>query len=206
MVETAANSNAQKVILFIDNQFIDTLNIPNNNSTTIFENSPTYILPSLDEGLHTLRVQYVVSNPDFRIKDFHFSLVNPCVTSNTIDVEPIDTFNIYPNPASTYLTIETSGNETMNVELLDMSGRLVFTTQLTDKKTIDISKLSPSVYFIKLIGSQGTAVKRWVKELIYLSKCFIHFGFQKKCTLFLVQVNKAGLSKNFIARGYCAVK
>jgi hypothetical protein len=164
MVETAANSNAQKVILFIDNQFIDTLNIPNNNSTTIFENSPTYILPSLDEGLHTLRVQYVVSNPDFRIKDFHFSLVNPCVTSNTIDVEPIDTFNIYPNPASTYLTIETSGNETMNVELLDMSGRLVFTTQLTDKQTIDISKLSPSVYFIKLIGSQGTAVKRWVKE------------------------------------------
>ncbi len=60
---------------------------------------------------------------------------------------------LYPNPANDNIFIEVSGNEKENpVEILDLSGRLIFSLKIYNKQNIDISSLKNGIYFCR-IGS-----------------------------------------------------
>lgn len=66
---------------------------------------------------------------------------------------------VYPSPASNILHIRTK--QPTRVELLDMSGRRVLTTNRTD---IDISDLPSGAYFVRLTTADNITVKRIVKR------------------------------------------
>jgi len=55
--------------------------------------------------------------------------------------------SIYPIPANNILTVETIGNTQFSMS--DQSGRILFTTTINGKGTIDVSSLSAGVYFVK---------------------------------------------------------
>lgn len=74
-----------------------------------------------------------------------------------------DHINIFPNPATDNLTIETTDKAT--IEILNIAGQLIKTIRTTEKQTsIDVSDLSGGVYIIKAKTEKGVAVKKFVKE------------------------------------------
>ena len=57
---------------------------------------------------------------------------------------------IFPNPTSSgYVTLKTSVSGIKNVELFDLSGKIVLKTSL-NTNTLNVDSVSPGVYFIKL--------------------------------------------------------
>jgi hypothetical protein len=74
---------------------------------------------------------------------------NNCVVSIT---ETEQTFGMYPNPASTYLTIESS-TSISRVEILDVTGRTIHTENpnaTTDR--FNVKDFSTGIYFVKING------------------------------------------------------
>jgi photosystem II stability/assembly factor-like uncharacterized protein len=77
-----------------------------------------------------------------------------------------NTLNIYPNPASTTITIETSDISNKNrLSILNLSGQELITRQITEPKTqIDISTLPSGVYFVRLTVEKTVQVGKFIKQ------------------------------------------
>ena len=94
-------------------------------------------------------------------------------TSNIInvfltDIEALPLNNIikiYPNPVLDELTIEIEGNnQKQNFEILNANGQVVFKGEITEKTTVQTSKFTSGVYFIKLANSKTFEFKKIIKE------------------------------------------
>lgn len=88
--------------------------------------------------------------------------VNP--DYNTCDIDEIaenlanNNVSIYPNPAKDIVKILNDNNLNItNVEIVDLTGRVVLSTDKTDG--IDISELAEGQYFVKIYG-ESTIVKK----------------------------------------------
>jgi hypothetical protein len=69
---------------------------------------------------------------------------------------------VYPNPASTQLTIDAGSNwnEVIALELYDLSGRRVWSERVNARTTlVNLSNFSEGIYVLKL---NGTAVRKKV--------------------------------------------
>jgi len=71
--------------------------------------------------------------------------------------------SLFPNPADHILNIENAGHAI--VELFNMQGKLMATTELDENKTnLDISGLQQGVYLLKFIFFDDTIVKKFIKR------------------------------------------
>lgn len=86
------------------------------------------------------------------------------IESNESISELSSSFNIYPNPASDRLFIETE-NEINEVVVYDVYGRIQ-QTMVNDQQSlsIDVSNLSNGVYFVKIKSENNEVVKRFIKK------------------------------------------
>ena len=79
-------------------------------------------------------------------------------------------FKCYPNPTYNQLNIQTNGFvDDVQFEIFDSFGKLVFQEKLTlsklnNKNSIDVSKLSNGIYFIKVSDSYHTKTKRFIHQ------------------------------------------
>jgi hypothetical protein len=79
-------------------------------------------------------------------------------------------FKCYPNPAYNELNIKTNGFvDDVQFEIFDSFGKLVFQEKLTlsklnNKNSIDVSKLSNGIYFIKVSDSYHTKTQRFIHQ------------------------------------------
>jgi len=73
-------------------------------------------------------------------------------------------FVVYPNPANDQLTIAFNDSEKKDIQLFDVTGKLVFSNLNSDakEKTIDISQLPSSIYFLKVETASGSYSKKIV--------------------------------------------
>jgi len=72
-----------------------------------------------------------------------------------------NTLSIYPNPASTELTI-TNTEKIINVSITDLTGREVYTRNYnTNKVNVNIAGIAAGIYFVKV---NNNAVRKFVKE------------------------------------------
>jgi hypothetical protein len=79
------------------------------------------------------------------------------------ETEPTEgNITLYPNPATTTLTIVGISNIT-KAEIYDISGKLLLSKQLNTNQ-LDISTLAKGLYFIKLSTAEGSVVRKFVKE------------------------------------------
>lgn len=69
-------------------------------------------------------------------------------TSNLDEIEQDDLFQVYPNPTSRFIYF----NETMDVALYDMSGKLIRVER--DASSMDIMGLKPGTYYLKNLKGQ----------------------------------------------------
>lgn len=73
----------------------------------------------------------------------------------------------YPNPAHSRVTIISSGTEVLSasdVQLFDLTGRMVFAERIYRNSDINISGLSPGIYVMRLIdaGGNNTVMKKLI--------------------------------------------
>ena len=60
----------------------------------------------------------------------------------------ISNFNIYPNPTNESFNIDIDANNQLNIEIYDISGKLLLSSKTT--KNINISSLNSGIYFVKI--------------------------------------------------------
>ena len=77
-------------------------------------------------------------------------------------VEELDLgFSIFPNPASTYVTISNSTSQITHITVTDLSGKNIYSKQtLTDKISLDVSTYSKGVYLLSLQSKIGIIYKK----------------------------------------------
>ena len=77
--------------------------------------------------------------------------------------ENVAAFNIYPNPVSDKLYIETQ-TQTQTIEIYDMFGRQQSMVNGQQSMVIDVTNLNSGVYFVKVVTANGEAVQRFIKK------------------------------------------
>ncbi len=80
-----------------------------------------------------------------------------------IDENNISEVNVYPNPASDKLYVETE-SEVDEVEIYDVYGRQQPIVNSQQPTAIDVSGLNSGVYFIRIKTEGGDVVRRFVKK------------------------------------------
>ncbi len=83
-------------------------------------------------------------------------------TTDIPDAPLEETIKLYPNPASSYITIESNGQTTNGLaQLYDLTGRAIM--QLTYNEQIDVSGLPSGLYLVRFTNQKG---KTETKKLI----------------------------------------
>jgi len=90
-----------------------------------------------------------------------------CLTTDIPDIRnSFDILNIFPNPASSTITISTPLQST-NAELsiMNIQGQLLLKQALMQgKAVVDVSGFAKGMYFVKVSGDKGVAVKKFLKN------------------------------------------
>jgi hypothetical protein len=80
------------------------------------------------------------------------------------------TFNIYPNPSASKITIDVSDilftNEKNYISLINALGQTVLKSSFNSKQTeIDVSNLPEGIYFVQVVYPNGLSVmKKIIKQ------------------------------------------
>ena len=62
---------------------------------------------------------------------------------------------LYPNPASSYLSIKTQNGLLVQLDVLTTAGTIVYSKTINGNEILDISSLKPGIYFIRCIENTG---------------------------------------------------
>ena len=73
-------------------------------------------------------------------------------------------FNLYPNPTSKYLSLETNQSEITSVEIYNLQGKLMLQQKSTQLTNIDVSLLNKGIYLVKVTSPEGELTKKFVKK------------------------------------------
>lgn len=72
---------------------------------------------------------------------------------------------MYPNPTENTITVDTELNGSHHLfEVISTTGQVVQTGALSPTQTIDLSALSPSLYFVKVISEEGAYTAKVLKQ------------------------------------------
>lgn len=80
-----------------------------------------------------------------------FFLVRSSLLNNN-DFSAVNTFVVYPNPASDELTIKSNGDVISSISIVDVVGKVLFAESdlNSEIKNIDISSFSAGIYFVNI--------------------------------------------------------
>lgn len=116
-------------------------------------------LPNQPTKAWYLDTQFGITTYDFKTLRHYLICVRgiPSITTNINRLtNTLDQINIYPNPATTMITITSSAN-IKEIKIINLLGEVVSTNSPTNNQsTIDISQLSKGIYFIE-VQADGSA-------------------------------------------------
>ncbi len=132
--------------------------ILNRNPVTLTDSSGAF------EQMVTLNTQAV----DMIGKQYTNSYAQNCVYDNIKEFTNKNYTNslakLYPNPSEKLLTVETEFDNSI-ATIFDQMGRTVYKQKFNDRKTtIDISSLSPGIYFIEILSKNNLSKNKFIKE------------------------------------------
>jgi hypothetical protein len=86
-----------------------------------------------------------------------------CVHLLSGDAHNLTTFSLYPNPASTTITIETTAKGSLSIH--NTSGQQLLQQDITGPATtIDVGNLPGGVYFVRLSWEKNVSVGKFIKQ------------------------------------------
>jgi hypothetical protein len=81
--------------------------------------------------------------------------------ASTIE-EQLNYISLFPNPTSTELTINVSEVTPSLIEILDLNGKLMYSTTLTGNIKINVSNWTKGVYFVKMKNNSITTTQNFI--------------------------------------------
>jgi thiol-disulfide isomerase/thioredoxin len=129
---------------------------------------PTYILIAPNQSIVEQDMWPISSAASFDpYMSSHQLTYQPCLTSIA---EPsyssTNTLNVFPNPAADQLTV-TSNEAMVTINVMDASGRIVFTQQPADQTkqlTIDVSEYAAGMYTVEVVAEASVTRTRFVRQ------------------------------------------
>jgi hypothetical protein len=86
------------------------------------------------------------------------------ITGVGIENSDADDIKIYPNPANTFLTINTRVSGLHNIEITSLNGKQIFTEEMEGTSfQIDLSSFMKGVYFITIRSKQFVTTRKIIK-------------------------------------------
>ena len=138
---------------------------PNGNKTVVFTNSE---LP-YPVGSYELRLYYqqgcsgdliLVEDGSYE-NNYPIDIIYPVGVSTKLSEKEIQ---VFPNPMKNFLKIETSLSGTLNVRILDASGKQLLQQKVnTAIESIDVSSLSKGSYILQLQSDEGDYYRLLIK-------------------------------------------
>ncbi len=133
------------------------------------ESAPAGIWLSNADGQIMSEEMYISNSgqfygPTFSQLDYYLNVTNAGDGShNTVGIDEVANvqFSVYPNPATEYLTIESS-EALREVNVIDVAGRTVMSLGAT--QTINVSGLASGVYMLRVVSDNGVGMQKFVKE------------------------------------------
>jgi PKD repeat protein/predicted Zn-dependent protease len=109
-----------------------------------------------------------VFTSDVNANDNNIYIDNINISNTSVGISELEqnaeSFSIYPNPASDYLTV-VSKQSNASLAIYDALGKLLLSQKLTEENTwISTSSLCKGVYVFKISSSEGTAFKKVIIE------------------------------------------
>jgi hypothetical protein len=122
------------------------------------------VTANLTAGLQTLRIYY--TGAGLNINWFEFASTDLKSTEMEPEYGNISEskkLEVYPNPASEIVTIETGSSNFRVVDICTLTGAVLFTQPISSNKTmLDISRLNTGLYLISLRGDNKAITKKLI--------------------------------------------
>jgi hypothetical protein len=89
-----------------------------------------------------------------------------CLLFDTLGLDSFSTdeLKIYPIPAQNFITIEFSSEMSTDVNLFDVSGKLVLNKTITESSELNIKDLPQGLYFLKVNTKEKSGTYKVVKK------------------------------------------
>lgn len=94
------------------------------------------------------------------------SATDTLLSNNQLNAPSVD-FNVYPNPASNFVTVNNAAQVNISQILVsDVNGRIIkdLKTQNISEVSVDVTDLKTGVYLMKIISEQGTLIRKIIKN------------------------------------------
>ena len=133
-----------------------------------FNENTSYDAPPTD---HAWRIELNDVQGDTTIAFAHnveFTDIMNDGTTGIPDIQTTDDIQIYPNPATSYISLLSNKKLQGNIEVIiyNINGQAILTNNfhnVTDKVEIDINALSKGLYFMKVNAETDNAFIRFIK-------------------------------------------
>ncbi|MBL7888118.1 MAG: T9SS type A sorting domain-containing protein [Bacteroidia bacterium] len=163
------------------------------NTTTVNGNILTVRFPNImladsttsadsSKGFIQYRIKPLPNRPAetvvYNTAYIYFDYNTPIITNTTTNIfkgsavsiseyEQYNSFNIYPNPASSTIIVNTKNTEEIsNIEIYDISGRIIKTLQEDASKEtkIVLNDIEKGIYFISITDGKRSQTKKFIKQ------------------------------------------
>lgn len=142
-----------------------------NNGTFYWIGKEVYLWSATEYNANTAWIRYMTYDESSATRDRSNKLVGfsvRCICSSANNVQEFNEFNkvqIYPNPATDRITISTAETQNAQMQIYDMVGKCVLTSNLKDGTTdIDVSMLPKGIYVVDVSGNNETYQVKLIKE------------------------------------------
>lgn len=100
--------------------------------------------------------------------DYNYPIITNTVSTQVTALATADfvknNFTIYPNPASSYLTIEAKTNWDASYDIIDINGKNLLKGRVQSLEPININALQSGFYFMTIHTDQGKATYKFIKK------------------------------------------
>jgi uncharacterized Ntn-hydrolase superfamily protein len=94
-----------------------------------------------------------------------FNLLKSGGTTGLIETKDFSTlFTVYPNPVSSWLTVNNHTKTEYQIQLINLFGKVVHQTTLQNMATIATETFKPGIYFIKLSNEKHSFIQKVMVE------------------------------------------
>lgn len=72
--------------------------------------------------------------------------------------------SLYPNPASTSVFVEVPEQGTYTLEMVDASGKMVYTESFQNSQSLNVSSIQSGLYLVRIYNDKGFKIQRLILE------------------------------------------
>ncbi|MBA3663655.1 MAG: T9SS type A sorting domain-containing protein [Bacteroidetes bacterium] len=146
-----------------------------NGPTVALSGSPSggvYTGPNVSQGFFTPGATAGTFNPGYAVSSTVTGCSNSATTTIVVSIctgvnerSVLNGLSVYPNPTQGELTIQLSNGALKDVEVLDLTGRIILSNSSSkDKITLNISNLANGIYFVKIQSNNAVEIIKVVKQ------------------------------------------